>query len=302
MRNNDLTGFFRVLTLACAVSAAAGTGIAATGPAAPPDSVRAVKSAHPPLWISAVQIFEANKNLVPGRALQEIQELDDKGGVKSRTNVDISIALDKTGTVRSDVVKASKDGKDITAEERKKAAERETKQAEREKKEAAKSAKAAKKAGEKDSKDGAGDDSGEREHSFSMDDSPFNPERQNVVRVAQTKSRETIDGASCVRFEFSYPEKAKPGSKDKPAMVKGTAWIDETSGRAVKVESTTDPLPKHAKSMRTTLRYGAGADGSWILSRMTFEGHGSFLIFSKRIRGDILFSDYWKYEEPAASK
>jgi hypothetical protein len=273
--------FFCVLTLPCLLSSPASCKAA--------DSTSAVSGAHPALWVQAVRIFELNKNLVPGRVSQKVQELDKNGGVKSETDVDVLFSLDGTGEIKTEIVKASKDGKDITAEERKKADELARKQAEKD---------AAKEQGKKDAKD----DSDEHSHTFSLSDTPFNPERQNDVRVTETACRDTIDGASCACYEFSYPEKRPADAKGKPAIIKGRAWIEESSGRAVKLEYTRDPLPKHVKNMLTTLRYRGEGEGSWVLSRMAFDARGAFLFFGKSIRGDFRFSDYWKYEEPAAQK
>ena len=252
------------------------------------DSARAAAPAHPSLWMQAVSIFQLNKDLVPGKVSQKIQELEKDGRVKSETDVDVAFSLDGAGKIKTDVVKASKDGKDITAEQRKKADEAAKKQAKEDAKKAAK-------------KDAAGE-SDEHSHSFSLEDTPFNPERQNDVRVTETASRETLDGTRCACFEFSYPEKRPAGAKGKPATIKGTAWIEESSGRPVKLEYTSDPLPKHVKSMSTTLRYGADTNDSWVLKEMIFEARGGFLFIAKTIRGDISFGDYWKYKEPAPQK
>jgi hypothetical protein len=257
------------------------------------DSTRTAADAHPALWIRAVQICEAAKDLVPGKVNQKMQELDKKGRVKSETNIDASISLDQAGKIRNDIVKASKDGKDITAEEKKRAAEQEKKMAAKE---------AAKKAKEKDAKKDSKGDSDEHSYSFSLSDTPFNPERQNEVRVTERAGRETIDGAPCVSFEFSYPDKREAGSKGKPATIRGKAWVDESSARPMKLEYTSDPLPKHVKNMLTTLRYGMDVSGSWVLKQMAFDARGAFLFFGQTIRGDIRFSDYWKYVEPAPEK
>jgi hypothetical protein len=257
------------------------------------DSTRAAASAHPALWVRAVQICEAAKDLVPGKVNEKMQELDKKGRVKSETNIDASISLDQAGKIRNDIVKASKDGKDVTAEEKKRSAEQEKKAAAKE---------AAKKAKEKDAKKDSKDDSDEHSYSFSLSDTPFNPERQNEVRVAETAGSETIDGASCISFEFSYPERREIGSKDKPATIRGKAWIDESSGRPMKLEYTSDPLPKHVKNMLTTIRYGTDVNGAWVLKQMAFDARGAFLFFGRTIRGDIRFSDYWKYIKPASEK
>jgi hypothetical protein len=291
LKNNFSAAFLCIPVILCALLCPAPAGAAA------PDSTSAAAKTQPALWAQAVKIFEANKDLVPGKVLQKIQELDDNGRVKSESNAEVSLALDGEEKIKSDILKASKDGKDVTAEERKKAEERSKKEAAKEKKK-----KDAEKNAKKDSKSDSDGDSKERSHSFSLGDSPFNPERQGDVRVAETNARETIGGRSCVRFGYAYPARAEKPSKGKPAMVKGTVWIEEGTGYPVKVEFTNDPLPKGAKSMLTTLYYGSANNDQWIIERMEFEASGSFLFFKKRIRGDLAFSDYWKYVEPSPQK
>jgi hypothetical protein len=172
-----------------------------------------------------VKIFEANKDLVPGKVLQKIQELDDDGRVKSESNAEISLALDGAGKIKSDILKATKNGKDVTAAERKKADERSKKEAAREQKK-----KDAEKKAKKASKNDSAEDSKENSHSISSGDSPFDPEIQNDVRITETNARETIGSRSCVRFGYTYPVPTEKPSKGKPAMVKGTAWIEESTG------------------------------------------------------------------------
>jgi len=292
LKNNGFAGFSCIAILLCALSLPAQVGAAA------PDSTSAAAKAQPALWAQAVKIFEANKDLVPGKVLQKIQELEDDGSVKSESDAEISLALDGAGKIKSDIVKASKDGKDVTAAERKKAEERSKKEAAKEQKKK----KDAEKNTKKDSKGDSDKDSKENSHSISSGDSPFDPEIQNNVRITEANARETIGSRSCARFGYTYPVPAEKPSKGKPTMVKGTAWIEESTGNPVKVEFTNDPLPKGAKSMLTTLHYGSGANGSWIVGRMEFAASGSFLFLKKRIRGDIALSDYWKYIEPSPQK
>ena len=295
MKKNRFAGFIRISTLLCALS------LPALLEAAAPDSTGAAAKTQPPLWTQAVKIFEANKDLVPGKVLQKVQELDDDGRVKSESRAEISIALDGGGKIKTDLVSASKDGKDVTAEERKKTEERAKKDAAEEKKKQD-AARNTKKEAAKDSKDDSDEGSKERSHSFSSGDSPFNPELQSTVLITETNSRETIDGRLCVRFGYSYPAPSEKPSKKKPTVVKGSAWIDEGTGQPVKVEFTQDPLPRGAKSMLTTLHYGSTGNDQWILERMEFEARGAFLFFKKRIRGDLAFSDYWNYVEPSSEK
>jgi hypothetical protein len=288
LKNNVFAGFSCIAILLCALSLPARAGAAA------PDSARVAAKAQPPLWAQAVKIFEANKDLVPGKVLQKIQELEDDGRVKSESNAEVSLSLDGEGKIKSTIVKASKDGKDVTAEEKKKAEDRAKKDAAKEQKK-----KKAEKNAAETSKSDADKNSEENSHSISSGDSPFDPKIQNDVRVTETNARETIDGRSCVRFGYAYPVKTEKPSKGKPVMVKGTAWIEEGTGNPVKIEFTNDPLPKGAKNMLTTFHYGSGGNGSWIMDRMKFEASGSFLFFKKRIRGDVSLGDYWKYVEPS---
>jgi hypothetical protein len=290
LKNSVFAGLICISILLCALASPAPLGAAA------PDSTRAATKPQPALWAQAVKVFEANKDLVPGKMLQKIQELDDGGRVKSESNAEVTLALDKAGKVKSEILKASKDGKDVTAEERKKAEERSKKEAAREKK------KEAEKSAKKGSGSDSDEDSKERSHSFSSGDNPFNPEIQSDVRITETNARETIGDRSCERFGYAYPAKSDKPSKGKPATVKGSVWLEEGTGNPVKVEFTQDPLPRGAKSMLTTLHYGSDGNGSWILQRMEFEASGSFLFIKKRIRGDLAFSDYWKYVEPSTQK
>jgi hypothetical protein len=258
----------------------------ASATSASADSTRAWANTKPALWVKAVDIFESNKRLVPGTVSQKIEELDDDGRVKSETDIDVTLALDEAGKIKSEIARATKDGKDITAEERKKAAEREKKEEKAAKERAAKREK----------------DSDESSHSFSSDDGPLNAKMQSDVRVTELPVGETVDSVLCVRYQFSYPDKREGRSKGKPVMVTGTAWLEEGSGRPVKIEYTYDPLPKHVKKMRTVMRYGTHGDDAWVLREMTFEASGSFLFWGKSMRGEFAFNDYWKYEGPDSTE
>jgi hypothetical protein len=242
------------------------------------DTARAPVSGHPALWMKAVEVYEMNKNLVPGKMVQKTQELNDKGQVKSEGIIELSLSLDPAGKIKNAVVKASKNGKDTTKDEKKEADER------------------ARKAGKEKG------DSDENSHSFSYSESPFSAKVQSDVRVTETNIRETVGTISCVCFDFVYPEKREPGAKGKPAMIKGRTWIDESSGRPMKLQYTTDPLPKHVKNFVNTLLYDAGDNGSWILKELTFDASGSFLFINKRFHGDLLFSNHFVYVEPPSAK
>jgi hypothetical protein len=293
LKSTRSIGFCILLALVSALSAAANAAAFATA-----DTTSAAALAgKPALWAQAVHVFELNKDFVPGKMSQKVLELDDKGAVKSTTDADISLSLDPAGKIKTDIVKATKDGKDVTADERKKAAEREKKAA----KEEAKQAEAKKAAAKKDSKKDAEAKDDEESHSISLGDGPFDPKIQKDVRLKETPARETIEGHACVCYEYSYLDKPKKPSKEKPATIKGKAWLDEATGSPVRVEFTSDPLPKHVQSMSTSIVYGPEAD-KWIVTSMSFQARASFLVIKKNIRGDMVFSNYWKYVEPKEEK
>ena len=245
---------------------------------AAPDTAAAAAKGHPALWMKAVEIYEQNKNLVPGKVVEKTQELNDKGQAKSEEIIELSLSLDPAGKIKSEVVKASKNGKDTTKEEQKEAED----------------------SGRKAAKDKTG--SATTSHSFSYSESPLSAKVQSEVRITETNIRETVGGATCVCFDFVYLQKREAGLKGKPEMIKGRVWIDEGSGRPMKLQYTTDPLPKHVKSLLTTLRYETGDNGSWVLKELMFDASGSFLFISKRFHGDLLFSNHFVYVEPDSTK
>ncbi|RJR26647.1 MAG: hypothetical protein C4574_07040 [Candidatus Latescibacterota bacterium] len=237
-------------------------------------------SVVPALWTKAVEIYEANKNLVPGTMTQTVEELDGDAAVKSSTVSALRFSPDPAAEqgVATEIVSVVKDGKDVTAEQRKEL----DKQREKRAKEAKKKA----------------DKTGERSHSVSSNDSPFNPDFQKSVAVTERGARETIAGRGCAAFDFTYARTDEENPKAKPYTVKGTAWLDEETGAPLKVESTRDPLPRGAKRMSSTFLYEIRPDGSWVLKEMVFEGAGGILFIKKSFRMKASFADHWLYEEP----
>jgi hypothetical protein len=237
--------------------------------------------AVPALWTKAVAIYEANKNLVPGSMTQTVEELDGDGAVKSSTVSALRFSPDPSAEqgVATEIVSVVKDGKDVTAEQRKELDKQREKRAKEEKKKA--------------------DKDGERSQSVSSNDSPFNPDFQKSVAVSDRGGRETIAGRACSSFDFSYTRTDGENPKAKPYTVKGVAWLDEETGAPLKVESTRDPLPRGAKRMSSTFLYEIRPDGSWVLKEMQFEGAGGILFIKKSFRMKASFADHWLYEEPA---
>lgn len=115
----------------------------------------------------------------------------------------------------------------------------------------------------------------------------WNPELQDQVTVTVRDERKTIQGKTCVAHDFMH-------RMDQKNRVKGTAWLDETTGAPVEVEFQPDPLPKHVDAMKSLLRYYSGSDGVCYLQEMLMEGAGGFLMIKQKFRVTVTMSDYWQ--------
>jgi hypothetical protein len=247
------------------------------------------KGAIPELWTKAVAVFEANKYVVPGTMDQTMEELDGDGAVKSRTVSRYTFKPDDKGEIDMEVLSAVKDGKDITAQERKDLAKEKAKSAERKAKE-----ETAKK------KEGAKDDG--ESFSFGSEDSPFNPKFQETLSVTEAGLRDTVAGRSCAVFEFAYTRPGGKSAKAKPVTSKGRVWIEEETGYPVRVDATPEPLPRGAKLMRSSILYERRPGGSCVLKEMHFEGAGGFLFIKKHMRFRAVFDNFWLYTPPDKSQ
>lgn len=256
-------------------------GAFAFGLTAVPAAGRPRQSVVPALWTKAVAIFEANKNIVPGSMTQTMEELGGDGSVKSRTESRFRFSPDATEKegIKTEILSVVKDGKDVTAEQKKQYDEQRKKREAQEKKKGAPK-------------------NEQRSHSVSSNDSPFSAEVQKEIRAVDTGKRENAGGRGCAVFEFAYPRRDENDEKSKPYTVRGTAWIDEETGCPLRVDSTRDPLPRGAKRMSSSFLYETRPDGSCVLKEMLFEGEGGFLFIKKRFRVKAVFGDHWLYVEP----
>jgi hypothetical protein len=219
------------------------------------------------LWMRAVRLSELSRDLVPGSVESYMQEVDKHGQPKDEDKYSHSwgrIYLRDDGEVSYQSVKVIKDGKDITDEERAKEREREENQKE-----------------------------DEDSESFSSGGySPFNPDAQGRVSIERLGGSEGAAGRDLVRYKFVERPADKGGEE-----FSGTAWFDEDAGIPVRIEYTTDPLPKHVKRMLTTIEYTYSAPDTLVPARMIFDGSGGFLFIKKHFHGEMEFSDYWRLPE-----
>lgn len=180
------------------------------------------------------------------------------------------MTVDDNGDVRTELMQAFKDGKDVSADMKKKLEIRE-----------ALDRKTAKK---KDS------------ISISLADNPFNPDKQQNLTVQTHTEMQLLFGKICRRFDFSF--KTEIIRKDKAEKITwvGKAWLEENSGIPLKLEFSIEPLPKRVYSLWTIYLYEITARGNWLLKEIKVQGKGGFLFIKKGFRSITSFSNYRRRE------
>jgi hypothetical protein len=218
------------------------------------------------LWLKAVGLAEKSKDLVPGSIESYMQEVDKHGNPKHEEDFRHSwgrLSLGEDGKVEYESVKVLEKGKDVTEEER------------------AKEAKRREKGGDEDS-DG-----------FSVEGySPFDTEAQDRMSIVRCEETESADGKDLAVYEFVE----HPGA-DRKEEVSGKAWLDISTGVPVKIEYTSDPLPKRVKRMTTTVEYRYSPPDTLVPERFTMDVTGGILFIKKHFHMEMTFSDHWRLPE-----
>lgn len=218
-----------------------------------------------PLWRKAVKIAGASEKagVYPSHVRVFTRVYKSRNRLDSTNEVIYSVHRDSAGENHLEIVKVTEDGKDRTAEARK-----EDKKAERKRK--AKNIK-----GKKDDKS----------VSISLNFHPFSPEAQRGVEAKRLRAEE-LKGKKVILFSFTYKEQNAKG------MIRGKAWLDAVTGVPLKVISSPDPLPKHVKSMKTTVTFRFDQEGRWISDHSLIEARGSYLLISRDVVTRVTFSKY----------
>jgi hypothetical protein len=195
------------------------------------------------------------------------EELDRKGNPET---VHESVERIRTvdGKSDSELIRASTDGKDETAEERKKRAD-------------------AKAEEEKRAKDEKGKEGGRKSVSVGIS-SPFGAETQKKYRYSLVGKDPSAPDRWRIRFE--------PKGEPSPELLTGEAIVDAAAGAVIRVTQHPAKNPHFVDRMETTLDFDPANPVGPLPVRMTVEGEGGFLFIKKRIRATMTFSD-WKVEE-----
>jgi len=220
--------------------------------------------ASDPLWQKAVDLAALNRDRVPGLLDMTSKVMDKKGKVEDLQEIKTRLFLGETGEVESELVRIVANGEDITEKTR----------ADMEKRDQ----------GKKD------ENSGEVTMEFQTA-GIFDPASQDRLTTRSTGQKAFVDGHSCIGYTFSFKE--KDGT-----VLSGTAWLEEGTGIPMEVQSTPDPLPKHVKSMKTTLKYEV-QNNRWGLREMVVEGVGGMLFIKKKFHMTTTFSDW--FEAPTST-
>lgn len=209
------------------------------------------------LWVRASKIIEESDSYFP-----EIMEIESvmttmEGEVKNSFYIKYINSFEAEGKLKADPVKVIRDGKDITKEYIEDLKKENKKEKKKEK---------------------------EDENAYSSSDFDiFNKKNQKNLKIMR-KGVEKIEGRDYAIYDFVL-------KIDKKNNLKGSVWIDLENAKPLKVISTTDPLPKYTKELKTSLYY-MEENGKVFLKKMEVEGWGSFLFYKRRFKMTTLFENY----------
>ena len=218
------------------------------------------------LWQKAVEIHRRNNEWYPGRISILSEVLNRRGEPYSVTQLFFSLSLEADGRMRTELVRALKNGEDTTEKMKARVKIRSPQE--------------------------SMDPEKEETYSVTISDSPFDPERQKSVAFSPRGERQVLFGHSCRRFDFTYRTTIVRKGKPEELTWTGMAWLEEGSGLPVKLEFSLEPLPSRIRSLWTVYLYETARPDKWVLSHVQISGQGGFLFIKKRFRSTTTFSDY----------
>ena len=115
------------------------------------------------LWQKSLDLFSLNSKWHPRTMLVQTREYDDSGKLKSTTYTEIEYRIDDEGELKSEILRAVKDGKDITAKQKR----------------------------------------GRRREGNSFMISPFNPEFQESIEISPTNNTKRVGNSQCRGYKLS---------------------------------------------------------------------------------------------------
>lgn len=218
------------------------------------------------LWERAVELYASYDGLVPGRMEIRFDQYNGRGKLVTTEESEIDIWIGSEGEVQSRIVRATKDGEDVTEERRENPRS------------------GAPPFGGRPGDDG--DDEGDGAFA-GLQQSPFDPLEQPNVRIVDVGLPVIIEGVRAQAFEYEH--ETGPES-----VTRGTAWLSMETGEPIRLHATVDPLPSFVREFGIRQRFDRDDAGRWIVRELEFEGVGRFLFLERRIESRLLFSDYFR--------
>jgi len=126
-----------------------------------------------------------------------------------------------------------------------------------------------------------------------LGDAIFNRKAQKFLTITPTARTNRIADRECVGYEFQQTNQKGP-------TLKGTAWLEEETGRPVELENMTfDPLPDKMKRMAITIRYAPTPEAGWQVKETIMKGVAGILFIKAEFQTRMTFSEYWKKPQAA---
>jgi len=210
------------------------------------------------LWDRAVDIFDRNSDLIPGRLHAYFVQFNGRGHLVSETEAEYEISLDENGEMVSELVYMRENGEAADGD-------------------------ADAGSGASSSPDGGGNAFG------GLDLSPFDPEQQGVVSVGREGMTERIGDQIAVAIPYRH-------QTNDEATVEGTAWLSVEDGTPLRLVYTLDPLPRFVDRFEVVQEFTTD-ENRWMLTSVSFEADGHILFVRRRIESRMEFSNYFRAPE-----
>ena len=211
-------------------------------------------------WDAAVVWVENGRDWGPGLVETHVREVDKHGEQLSIEFLQVTRKKGADGRAQMKLVRASRDGEDVTAARREKIDRIQTRSEE-------KAARA--------DKDKMGN--------------PFAAVTQAGLSIEDLKQNKTIQGVPCLRVGFVYTEKSKK-------IFKGTAWISVDGNKPMRATVELLDRPWMAKSVVTDLEYGAVNEGVWGVTVMKMKAHGGMMGMMRYMETAMQLSEHWSWD------
>ncbi|MFW6291648.1 MAG: hypothetical protein ACOC7V_04900 [Spirochaetota bacterium] len=219
-----------------------------------------------PLWERAVELYGSYDDLVPGRMEIRFDQYNGRDKLVTTEESVIDIWVDEDGQVQSRIVRATKDGDDVTEERRENP-----------------------RSGAPPFGGGPGDEEEEDDGgAFSgLERSPFDPLEQTNVRIVDVGPTAIVDGVAAQPFEYEH--ETGPDS-----ITRGTAWLSVGTGEPIRLHATIEPLPSFVRDFALRQHFDRDREGRLVVRELEFDGVGRILFLERRIESRLIFSDYFR--------